>query len=156
MNVPTGALIAFTVVSMAVVLAIAFLVKRNYEWPMGSLPTTMLSFILGFMAALCIIAFFKGVIPFFKGIHIPFNAILILWPMCSVPLVPIISRIEITGNVIIDAIIAGAVFVVLITFMASGLWNIFQGEHISGLLQFWMFLSFFASIGIRAIFWALE
>lgn len=156
MNIPTAALITFTIVSIGLVLTIAFMAKRTIEFRLESFHTTMVSFLLGFIASLCIIAFFKGFIPFFKGIHIPFNVILILWPMCSVPLVPIISKIEITGNIIIDAIIAGAVFVIFIAFMGTGLWNIFNGGHFSAIFQTWLVLSFFMSIGIRALFWALE
>ena len=156
MKVPTAELIAFAILAIGLVLTIAFIAKRSYEYPLDSFPTTIVSFLLGFIAALCIIAFFKGFIPFFKGIHIPFNVILILWPMCSVPLVPIISKVEITGNIIIDAIIAGAAFVIFIAFMATGLWNIFNCGHFSVIFQVWLVLSFFVSIAIRALFWALN
>ena len=155
MKIPMTDLIIATIGAIILIGAVAFILKTTIDESPCPYPA-MVSFILGFIAAICIIAFFKGILPFVHGMRIPFKAFIIFWPMCSVPLVPLVSNIEITGNVIIDAIVVGAGFMLFASIAGTGFWVILNEGHWAKLGQVWIVLSFFVAIIIRAILWALE
>ena len=101
--------------------------------------------------------YIKGFNPFFQGLRLPGKAFLMLWPLCALCAIPQIGRFEITGNVIVDALILGLFNVLAASLITAGCIALEKNTEIDkGLITVWLIGSFFLAVIIRAIIWALE
>jgi hypothetical protein len=154
---PTTDLIALTVVSMLIILVIAITVKTAAEYGYDPIYAIILSFAQGFLGSLCVVLFAKGVSPFVHGVRIPFKTFLYLWPVCTVILVPFIARaFEISGNVIVDSLLAGAGVTLFAAVMGTGFHRVLHEGAWAKTAELWVYIALFMAVAIRAIIWALE
>ena len=150
-------LVAFTIVSAFIVSLIAFLARVAIDYGYDQFIAILLSFVLAFLASLCVILFIQGFTPFVTGVRIPLKAFLIIWPVCTVPLVPLVARrLEISGNVVIDSLLVGGALALFSAIMGTGWHRLLDGGECSGPLQAWLFLALFMGVFIRALIWALQ
>ncbi len=79
----------------------------------------------------------------------PFWYFLLLWIVCSDM---VIDKVEITYNVVIDALLVGFILAVFITLSGSGSVKVITGTINTGLfLKQWAFLSVFTTVFFSAI-----
>lgn len=156
MNPTIETLIFDTIISILMVLSVAIFLFVMFKTGQDLLSSILFSLATGISIAACIVVFFKGIVPFLHGVHIPFKGILILWPLCSAPLVPFVGyNVEITGNVIVDSIIIGGALSLFIAIMGSGNTAISYQECWGKMLQVITCLGLFFGVAVRAVFWAM-
>lgn len=102
-----------------------------------------ISVIFGTIAAALIALSIKGFIPFINGYHPP---IWIISVFCLFSSLPFIDRIEIFGNIIVDAIFMGTISVLLILFASSGFHELISGKFSFILFKAWLILTPIISI----------
>ncbi|MFA5033506.1 MAG: hypothetical protein WC614_10870 [bacterium] len=150
-------LINATIFSILLVVAVAVFIFVTSKTGPDLISSVLFSLATGLLIGACIVFFCKGFIPFFRGIHIPFKGILIIWPICSVILVPFVGyNVEITGNVVLDVLLSGGLLALWIAVMGTGYAVTLHQGCWGKVLQSMTFIGLFLGVIIRAIFWALE
>ena len=102
-----------------------------------------LSVIFGTIVAALAILSIKGFIPFINGYHPP---IWIISVFCLFSSLPFIDRIEIFGNIIVDAIFMGIISVFIVLFASSGFHELVSGKFSFILFKAWLILTPIISI----------
>jgi|GEM_PF-4768690 len=103
----------------------------------------LLSVIFGYLTSLLITLTFLGFIPMINGFHPPFWVIIIIWLFSSLPF---IDRIEVFGNIIIDALFIGIFVAFVIIASASGFNELFSGNFDWWIIKSWLILGVALSI----------
>ena len=157
MTIYTDSLINMTIFSFFVVSIAALFLHMAFNTPPDPMLNTVFSFGSGLMVSICIVFFLKGFLPFFHGSHIPLKGLLVLCPLCALPLVPLVgNNIEISGNIIIDAIILGSILGLAIAIMGTGICVIGYQDSLWKAMKLMIVIGLFVAVIIRAILWTTE
>lgn len=97
----------------------------------------LLSLIFGCFASALIVLAVKGFLPFVQGFRPPFWAMVVLVLFSSIPF---LDKIEIFGNLIVDALFMGVISILVILFSASGFHEIFSGGFSFTMVKAWLIL----------------
>lgn len=152
-SLPTAELIIPTVMFLIFMLGASVLIRFMTQYYIEPAIAIIFSLILGFIGGACIVLFINGISPFLQGARVPFLAFIILWLLCSVLE---IGGPEITGNVVIDALITGFCTAGIAVVMAAGCWKVLTDGTWANALKAWIIVALFLSVVIRAILWAFE
>ncbi len=132
--------LALTIPLSTLFLLITFLIflGTRYARRWGDQGYIFVSLIFSLFASTIVILSIAGFIPVLRGFHPAWWIIIALWLFYSIPF---IGRVEIYGNIIVDALFISIFVTIFILFSAAGLNELFYRRISFSFFKAWLILS---------------